>query len=311
MFKSLSADLVRVFSKESKITLEGKNMKIKILQGLCLSLLLSVLISCSMLKNRKPQSAGSTAYCSNCLVEEIDKDMAELRDTVQKASAHFVKNEAVKTPVEVRSVVVFDNDGKPVCSVDLSKHPELVPSFAKPSSDKMVHQASKSKRGLASVDDEFESLPPCTSKYLSELKKVAKNSVVINGDKSYMHKTSIRILGEVGAACAVGGSAGIYVNKKYAQGDMTPDSAKKGIISATGTMGVSMPMAVASDFRIDKLTRQLEKELPDMGHPFINEGKKINKKIDRLKKIKRGGIMGVSASACYVVGSLIGITLYR
>lgn len=59
-------------------------MKIKILLVISLSLLLSMMAGCQMLKNRKPQSVGSAAFCTNCLVKSLgDKSAEQLRDTVR------------------------------------------------------------------------------------------------------------------------------------------------------------------------------------------------------------------------------------
>lgn len=147
-----------------------------------LTLTLPVLMGCQMLKNRKPQSAGSNAYCSDCLVKDIDEDVAKLRDTLQQSNPNYP---TVKTPVPVRSAVVFNKDGKPICRVDLIKHPSLVPSFAKPA-EQMVYQLNKSNRGLAATESEESDLPFCTDKHLKFLKHVAKNNVVINSDKPHV-----------------------------------------------------------------------------------------------------------------------------
>ncbi len=180
-------------------------MKTKNILWMLLTLTLPALVGCQMLKNRKPQSAGSTAYCSNCLVEKIDKDVKELRDTIQNSNPRQVKYQSAKTPVPVRSAVVFNKEGKPVCRVDLLKHPNLIPNFAKPA-EQMVYQASKSKRGLASVEEDSE-LPPCTDKYFSLLKKVATNNVVLNSDKSHIRKTGLAKKAIITTVCILGAFA--------------------------------------------------------------------------------------------------------
>ncbi len=47
-----------------------------------------------MLKNRKPQAAGSTAFCSNCSVEN-DNDIDQIKKVMQKKNTRLVNNQAV------------------------------------------------------------------------------------------------------------------------------------------------------------------------------------------------------------------------
>ena len=80
-------------------------MKIKpYLSLFYLPLLLLMLVGCQMLQktNRKPQSAGSTAYCSNCLVKNVDKNLQELQKALQvnnKLPANLSSEEYSSVPV--------------------------------------------------------------------------------------------------------------------------------------------------------------------------------------------------------------------
>lgn len=60
-------------------------MKVKLLLTTSLLLILSTLVSCQMLKNRKPQSAGSNALCSDCLMEKLDEDIEKIKNAMEKA----------------------------------------------------------------------------------------------------------------------------------------------------------------------------------------------------------------------------------
>ncbi len=77
-------------------------MKIKnYLLLIYLPLLILLLAGCQMLQktNRKPQSAGSTAYCSNCLVKNVDKNLQELQKALQ------VNNKLPANPSSKPSIV--------------------------------------------------------------------------------------------------------------------------------------------------------------------------------------------------------------
>lgn len=157
-------------------------------------LLVSTLISCQTLKkvNRKPQLAGFRGYCSNCLLKDLDKDVHQLRGAIKQSHPSVVHNQGDETFISVRSAVVFDKEGKSVCHIDLLKHTQLVPSFAKLSANKIVHRVANNKfqRRLASVEEK-STLPTCTTQYLGLLKRTAKHGMIVDGDKSPIHKVNI------------------------------------------------------------------------------------------------------------------------
>ena len=264
-------------------------MKIKNTLWILFTLTLLMLTGCQMLKNRKPQSAGSTAYCSNCLVEKIDTDIDKLQRTIQQSNPSLVKYQAVKTPIEVRSVVVFDKNGDPVCHVDLLKHPDLIPDFAQPISDKTVYQTNKSQRNLASVESD---LPPCTDKYLRSLKKIATNNVIVNGAKPYKHKTSFGKY--IIAPCALGiaTSATPRIMKKKGIIETEISTTNK-MIGAGAAFGTGAIMSALSTLEVDYLTRR--------GAPE----EQITKHVNRFAK----GLVIATAAVCYV-GTEISMAIF-
>ena len=262
-----------------------------------LSLLLPSLVGCQMLKNRKPQSAGSNAYCSDCLVKDIDEDVAKLRDTLQQSNPNY---QTVKTPIPVRSAVVFNKDGKPVCRVDLLNHPDLVPNFAKPA-EQMVHQTNKSKRKLASTKSEETDLPPCSDKHLSLLKKVATNNIVVNSDKSHIHKTGwgkiATDISAAGAACFLGFRAYSELRpnlppKSYPDADI----AAAGAASALWYMGVRM-----REFDL----KLLQKEYAKGSNPSNNQKNTRKKMTNKLKRNRMANLVAASATFCYSATGMI------
>ena len=160
--------------------------------------ILMFLLACQTV-NRKPQAASFGGYCPECLIKNIDLDLANLQNTIQKTKP---QNRQEKVPV--RYVTVLDKSGKPVCRVNLQQHPDLVPSFAKLEKPQMVEH-KKFKRSLASVGTGFK-LPNCNAKYLNQLKKIAKNNVVVNGNQATKVAWPLIAAGGV-AACALGISA--------------------------------------------------------------------------------------------------------
>lgn len=125
---------------------------------------------------------------------------------------------------------MFNKDGKPVCRADLLKHPKLVPNFAKPSTDKMVHQTNQTKRKLAST--KFN-LPSCPNKYLTLLKKTATKNVLINGDKPPIHKTGFILP----IACITGAATSLTFSTTE-NPELSSDLTKSALAIAaiTGTM---------------------------------------------------------------------------
>ena len=67
-------------------------MKIKNILCILLTLTLPILMGCQMLKNRKPQSAGFRGYCSNCLLENMDKDIEQLKKVMHKTAVSTNQN---------------------------------------------------------------------------------------------------------------------------------------------------------------------------------------------------------------------------
>ena len=162
-------------------------MKIK---NLLFLLLLFGLPGCETVSyKRKPQSAGFREYCANCILP-ADKDLKLLQDTIKKAHSGWGKpvihkaGGGAKNKVLVRSVVVLDKDKKPLCRVDLLKHPDLVPDFATLHKKKFAYHTNKPARHPASLKKD---LPDCEAKYLKTIRR-AKQSRVL-GASSYKHKT--------------------------------------------------------------------------------------------------------------------------
>ncbi len=269
-------------------------MKIKHVLWILFTLTLPVLMGCQMLKNRKPQSAGSTAYCSNCLVEKIDKDIDKLRKTIQESNPKLVKYPAVKTPVPVRFATVFNKDGKPICRVNLLKYPALMPNFAKPV-EQMVYQANESKRGLASTEEGSE-LPPCTDKYLHLLTTVAKNNVVLNSDKPPIHKAGLKENVVAGVAGCILGSVTSLA---------TDIDTKIGVISSTfagsGFLGVALGNSAEERLTIQELEKK---------RPWINRNKqnKLKEQISKLKKNRPVHSAMAGASFCYLGAEVVAYT---
>ena len=252
-------------------------MKMRILLIVCFILLLPAIVSCQMLKNRKPQLAGFGGYCSNCLVKNLDEDVEKLQNAIQESNSKLVKYQAVKTPVPVRFATVFNKDGKPVCRVDLLNYPELMPNFAKPSVDKTTYQASKSKRGLASVEEDSE-LPPCTDKYLNQLKQIAKNNVVINSDKSPIHKTSWkRDLSIGGVACVLGIGSHVAVNEYGKEKRIPPKSRPPVPESDAVAAGAASGLTAVLQNHYQGKYAQIRKIIREKGGNIKSLGKAENK----------------------------------
>ena len=161
---------------------------------LLLPIALFTLTACQSF-SRKLQSASFGGYCPECLVNNIDEDIAEL-------------NNLIKLPksISMNQVIIFDKEGKPVCTVDLRKHPDLVPNFGKLNKKEIVQNKTNTNRQPASLE-EFK-LPPCSKEYLAQLKKVTKSNATINGKKSHIHKTGGLKAATVGISCLVGVGAG-------------------------------------------------------------------------------------------------------
>ena len=262
-------------------------MNLKMLLITCL--VLPVLISCQMLKNRKPQSTGSTAYCSNCLMEEVDSDIKDLKKIIKVSNPQLAKNQVVKTPVPVRSAVVFNKEGNPVCRVDFSEYPDLVPSaLQKPVSDNLVHYTKKHKRGLASVEND---LPECSGKYLSMLKKIAIDNVVVNSDdKSHIHKTGAATTGRavIGASiCFLSGGIPFFMDKEKSY-----PTAGTAIAGTTGV--VSSGSAVHQSRKLKKAVVVIE--------DILSKGWR-KKHYDKLSKVQRNKLLSLAVaigSFCYL-----------
>ncbi len=281
-------------------------MKIKRL--LCLTyllLLLPVLISCQMFSaqkiQRKPQSAGFGGYCSTCLVGRLDEDLKELKNTIQKSNPN--NHPPVKTPIEARSAVVLDKNGDVICRVDFMEHPDLVPNFAKPITQKMVYQKIiRSQRRPASVANESD-LPPCTGKYLSQLKKVAKKNVVINGNESYIHKVKLKKnLAAGAAACFIGASSAYAIR---ATENTTDDN-----IMDTAIIG-----GVVGGYVIKKIPEKVKDKIRNMYHTFqssrFSVTDTLTKRLPGADKIDRQmAKKAVKIGAFCYIGTEIGLVLY-
>ena len=173
---------------------------------IALVLAVLTLMGCQYFRgSRKPQAAGFGGYCPTCVVKNIDKDLVALQKTFQN-----VKHDYHKNPKPVDQVIMFDKKGKPVCYVDLHKHPELLPHVMKLNKKEMVQVRNKQDRRPASTED--LKLPMCTGEYLAQLKKAAKSSVTVNGKKSHLHKTGILsafLYCVTGAAIGAAGAFGL------------------------------------------------------------------------------------------------------
>ena len=106
--------------------------------------------------------------------------------------------------VEVRSAVIFNKNGEPVCRVDLLNYPDLIPNFAQFSADKTTYQARNFQKELDFELQEGIDLPACADKYLVRLKEIATSNIVVNSEASHIHKTGWGRAAGVAAACATG-----------------------------------------------------------------------------------------------------------
>ena len=59
-------------------------------------LLLPIMCACQLLTNRRPQSAGSSVYCPDCLVSKIDKDVAIIKQTIENTNPGQVRSQMCK-----------------------------------------------------------------------------------------------------------------------------------------------------------------------------------------------------------------------
>ena len=291
-------------------------MKIRALQIACFIPLLSVLISCQTLGNRRPQSAGFGGYCPTCITQNIDKDLAKLQSTLQKAS---------KQPPKVRYATIFNKEGKAICRVDLLKHPSLVPNFAK-TKKHIVHQAKKFKRGLASEKSE---LPPCPQAYLNRLKQAANNNILIN-NTSHIHKTSMGVVAGLITACALGTLAS--TTSSYSKANEKPDAKSNAVgPTATATVAVGGTIAASGTYTLTKTMKPFM-DIMSKKDPFVptsdalkNYAKKRSElsQWDKIKsqanKIPSGGISkrwmlattaAIVGSLCYL-GSEYGAVVYK
>lgn len=261
-------------------------------------LLLSVLAGCQILKktNRTPQSAGFRGYCSDCLLKGLDKGIDQLRKTMQQANPQLVKDAVVKTPVPLRSAVIMNKKGKPVCRVDLLKHPELMPSFAKPRPSQIVHQARKTQRGLASVAKK-DDLPPCPDKYFSQIRKIAKNNVVVNGDKSHIRKVTWPV---AIAICGLGISGYAGVNALTEKDVISEDS--YGTIS--DTVGVGVLVTEGQNIYYKRKIKKLKKLIPEDLKTPDDKQKRIMQRIGKATKSKIASAARVVGTFCYTMAEV-------
>ncbi len=229
--------------------------------------------------------SGSNAYCSDCLVKDIDEDVAKLRDTLQKSNPNY---QTVKTPIPIRFATVFNKEGKPVCRVDLLKHPDLMPNFAKPA-EQMVYQASKSKRKLASVAEE-DVLPFCPDQHLSQLKKIAKNNIVINSDKPFVHKASLQTyLIAGGAVCVLGGTASRIIKLEQVMEAIFSSLSGVGFSGSAAIEHSSIKSYNARPF--DRMSKNIQKE--------------VQKNIIQAKKSRLISLAAAIGSFCYAGTEII------
>ena len=181
-------------------------MKIKSLLITCLILLLSVF-----------EAAGLNTYHSTYLLENLNTD-------AQK--------------IEVQSAFVFNKDGESVCHVDLLKHPNLIPIFAK-STEQTVYQASKSKMEPVSMSKKLN-LPTCSGKYLNYFKIIANSTAVFGSSKSYIYKTTLWKDILIGVAVCATGAGFIHYSIEKKKQDRSFNMSDVDFIVLFGTVGQLM-----------------------------------------------------------------------
>ena len=204
-------------------------------------------------------------------------------------------------PVGVRSAIVLDENGSPVCHADLQEHPQLVPDFARLNLNSTVDPVNSLREKLASSRKE-SNLPPCTGEYLNQLEEVAINGVVVSHDKSHIHKASLQKDGAIGiAACLLGGGAGYYVGQ-----NKNIDLETKGISTVASIIPLSISTLGMPHLydKIREFTEQLDKAMSS------NQKQEIQKKISRYNKGYLTSVATSAGSACYVVGNVIGMLVY-
>ena len=220
------------------------------------------------------EASASDTDCPTCLSEDMDRNSQK---------------------IEVQSGVVFNQDGEPICQVSLTEHSELVPSFAKTSTDKITNPNGpfQTERNLL----------PCTNEYLDHLKEVATNNIVINNDTSYIHKTSWAYMAGGAAACIVG--LGLSIKDIY--------SAK--IISMAGLFSALAGLSASSEAK--QTTDQLEKikKKPWIIHKkqrkiLEKKMKTLENKIAGSKNTKVAGTALAVGSICYL-GPKMGFVAYE
>ncbi len=201
--------------------------------------------------------------------------------------------------VEVRSAVIFNKNGEPVCRVDLLNYPDLIPNFAKLSTDKTAYQARSFQKELDSGLQQGIDLQPCADKYLVRLKEVATSNVVVNSETSHIHKTGWGRAAGVAAACATG----IGVSMK------TDIDSKKKI---TGASIIEIFSIVAALSTNDEMTQATEELKRTKKGPWINpnEQRILKNKISKSKKSKTISLAIAIGSICYLIPEM-SIILYE
>ncbi len=213
-----------------------------------------------------------------------------------QANNEILQYSADKTRIPVRSAIVLDKKGTPVCHIDLINHPDLVPNFAKLSNTKTSHPTNEFDQEISSIARQLD-LPSCPDQYLNQLRQVAKNNIVLNNnDKSHIHKSAWKYVAGGFAVCALGaGSRHAMTDNEH-----TSYPTNKGATAAV--VGASSAVSSAHfSYQFEQVRKHIRDDWPE---DSIERNRKINKLVTKLGRLHGNILFSMATmigSICYTV----------
>ena len=207
--------------------------------------------------------------------------------------------QSAETTIQVNSAIVLDEEGKPICYVDLIKHPDLVPDFATLSIKNSIHPTNESEQAISSATETLN-LPSCPNKYFNSLKEIATNNIVLNSDKSHIHKARLKYAAGIVAACALGAGS------RYAMTDNEHISYPTNKGATAAVVGGSSAAASAHfSYQFEQMNAHIREDWPE---DSTEKNRKINKLVTKLGKLHGKWLFSMATmvgSTCYFITDVI------
>ena len=197
--------------------------------------------------------------------------------------------------IQVNFAIVLGEEGTPVCYVDLMKHPHLVPNFATLSTKTTTDPVDESQQKTTAVTQK-RNFPPCTDRYLNHLKELATNNIVLNSDKSHIHKSAWQY-GVMGVFCVLGISSYFAMSNNE---ENTSYPTNKGAVAAIVGAGSAVSSAHFS-YQFEQIRKHIRDDWPE---DPIKKDRNISKLVTKLGRL-HGNMMFsmamMTGSICYTV----------